>query len=162
MQRRCTRQVPGAIAVAIATLVLSFIPWKERTDTTWGAQIWLPQLHFLFWLLAHESDRVEFWLGPYGRFLRTKKEFCDMAPFERRQQRWGCSEGNECKKKWDDVEVWSGKWVSSSRVWTLEDAFGGPTAQEGWWVHFSLKKEKILLGFCPLTEPQVVSNGLPS
>lgn len=65
-------------------------------------------------------------------------------------------------KKWDDVEVWSGKWVSSSRVCTQEHAFGGLTAQGGSWVHFFVKEEKVLLGFCPSTEPQVVSNGLPS
>lgn len=32
-------------------------------------------------------------------------------------------------KKWDDAEVSSGKWVSSSSVCTLEHAFDGPTAQ---------------------------------
>lgn len=77
---------------------------KRMNKHHWGAEIWLPQLHFLFWLLAHESDRVEFWLGPCGRFLRTKREFCDLAPQK------GDSRGEDAvkelnAKKWDDAEV---------------------------------------------------------
>lgn len=47
-------------------------PMKSINKHHWEPEIWLPQLHFLFWLLAHGSDRAALWLGPYGRFLRAK------------------------------------------------------------------------------------------
>lgn len=95
---------------------------KRMNKHHWGAEIWPPQIHFLFWLLAHETVRVEFWFG--------KRNSVIWLPLK------GSNRGEDAvkelnAKKWDDAEVWRGKWVSSSRVCTLEDAFGGPTAQGG-------------------------------
>lgn len=84
--------------VAVATTNSSLYPMQRMNKHQWGAKTWLPQLPLLLCLLVHQSVAVEFCLGPCGRFFRTNGEVCDVAPPERRQQRWGCSEGAECKK----------------------------------------------------------------
>lgn len=96
--------------VAVATLNPFLYPMQRMNEHQWWAKTWLPQLPLLLSLLAHESIAVEFWLGPCRRFFRTNREICDVAPPERRQQRWGCSEGAECKKMgWSKGVQWEAR-----------------------------------------------------
>lgn len=134
-------------------------PMKSINKHHWEPEIWLPQLHFLFWLLAHGSDRAALWLGPYGRFLRAKifsvigslrKEAAEVRMqwrnWMQKKKKMGLCRGEE----WE-VGVLQQCLYTGTGIWWTDSSgrvMGASCCKEG---------KKILLGFCPLTESQVVS-----
>lgn len=102
----------------------------------WGGKTWRSQLPLQLSFLVDEGVAVEFQLGPHGRFLRTNREICDVAPPERRQQRWRCSEGGECKKSgWNSSMQWETH-VPQQHLYTGTSV---------WWTYSS---GKVTCAFC--------------